>query len=617
MTNGIRKNQTPHEGKIHNQEPNADLKEKVLKYFRNNSQAMDSVDGIARFWVQEDRSLVERCLSDLHTQGLLEGKYVAGTLFYCLPHSSSQPGSPRGKPHTIPKALETEVFGKILVVEDDTSVRKFLVDALTGAGHSVAAVENGEYAIKKIGSETFDLVVTDVVMPGISGLEVLKTVKRNRSGTEVIVISAHATVDIAIQALRRGAYDFLTKPLDDLECLYRAVERALEKKRLEADNRLLVNHLEERNVELKNTVSRLSALNEIGQTVTGLFDLDELFESLARIVAQHLQASRVSVLVSEPDGKTMQLVAAVGITKREAFESQVKVGEGIAGRVASSQEPLLVQDIEKTEFKSQGNGTNYKTPSFMIAPMMVNYPIRYQRKRVGVINVSDKRSGEPFDDQDLEFLSTLSSQVAIAIEHAQLIHEMEDGYLAALVTLIQAAENSHPASSGHSRRVMEMAGSVGQLMGLSRARIRLLVRAAALHEVGRLSVSSGEGENGNGARKVCEEWDLDAVVAAESILAPINTLQRVRDILLHSASSFDATKFILGVSRSAHPLESRILATCDEFVRLTAGREQEPGKSLRALEAIRIQIGRNHDPEVVTALYQVVESNPPDQGGVE
>ena len=607
MTNGNRRNPTSLEGEIRHQEPNADLKEKVLNYFRHNSQAMDSVDGIARFWVQEDRSLVERCLSDLHTQGLLKGKYVAGTLFYCLPHRLSQPGSPQGKPHTISNALETEVFGKILVVEDDTSVRKFLVDALTEVGHSVAAVETGEYAIKKIRSETFDLVVTDVVMPGISGLEVLEAVKRNSSETEVIVISAHATVDIAIKALRRGAYDFLTKPLNDLEFLYRAVERVLEKKRLAADNRLLVTHIEERNVELKNTVSRLSALNEIGQTVTGLFDLDELFESLARIVAQHLQASRVSVLVSEPDSDTMQLVAAVGITKREAFESRVKVGEGISGRVASSQEPLLVQDIEKTEFKSLGRGTNYKTPSFMIAPMMVTYPIRYQRKSVGVINVSDKRSGEPFDDQDLEFLSTLSSQVAIAIEHAQLIHEMEDGYLAALVALIQAAENSHPASSGHSKRVMEMAGSVGQLMGLSESRIRLLVRAAALHEVGRLSVSSGEGENGNGARKVCEEWDLDAVVAAESILAPINTLQRVRNILLHSANSFDAQKFILGASRSANPLESRILATCDEFVRLTAGREQEPGKSLRAMEAIRIQIGRNHDPEVVTALYQVVE----------
>ena len=164
-------------------------------------------------------------------------------------------------------------------------------------------------------------------------------------------------------------------------------------------------------------MASLGAINEIGKTVTGLFDLNELYDSVVRIVAEHLQARRVSIFVCELDSEIMTLVASAGITKQEALESRVQVGEGIAGRVAASQEPLLVEDIEKTELKSLRRGTGYRTPSFLIAPLRVPHPIRYQRKRVGVINACDKRSGDPFNQQDLEFLSTLSSQVAVAIEH--------------------------------------------------------------------------------------------------------------------------------------------------------------------------------------------------------
>ncbi len=315
---------------------------------------------------------------------------------------------------------QAEVRGRILIVDDDPSVRKFLMEALAEAGHSVALAEDGEQAIAKIRAEAFDLVVTDIVMSQISGWDVLQAVKRDCPATEVILMTAHASIDNAIQALREGAYDFLTKPLQDLELFCRVVERALEKRRLETENRLLVEKFQTRNVELRETVASLGAINEIGKTVTGLFDLNELYDSVVRIVAEHLQARRVSIFVCEPDSETMTLVASAGVTKQEALESRVQVGKGIAGRVAASQEPLLVEDIDRTELKSLRRGTGYRTPSFLIAPLRVPHPIRYQRKRVGVINACDKRSGDPFNEQDLEFVSTLSSQVAVAIEHARL-----------------------------------------------------------------------------------------------------------------------------------------------------------------------------------------------------
>jgi response regulator RpfG family c-di-GMP phosphodiesterase len=579
-----------------------DIAERVLAYFQRNSQAMDSVQGIARFWLHEDHAVVERCLGELHDRGLLARRNIAGTDFYSLPQSASPdtvPAAEAGAP-----ALER---GRILVIDDDAGVRKFLVAALTERGHEVKAAEGGEEGLAEFSRGRFDLVVTDVKMPGISGLEVVREVKRRDPAVEVIVVTAFATLETAIRALRNGSYDLITKPIEDLESLFRVVERALEKRRLSAENRLLVKNLTARNVELKENVARLAAVNEIGLATTGMHDLDELYASLARLVSQHLKARRVSVLVADGDADMMRLAGSVGIAEEVALACRVKIGEGIAGQVAASQKPLLVEDIGKTSLRGR-NGAKYSTASFMITPLSVSYPIRYQRRRVGVINVSDKHSGDPFNEQDLEFLSTLASQVAVAIENARLVREMEDGYFAAMVSLIQASEDARPETRDHSMRVAELAVEVGRVLGLSGARLQSLARAAALHEIGRLA-ARGTRRRPEARPGVAPSWTSEAVMAAEKVLAPIASLRGAREIILRSADWYDATPLPFGSERPAGVLESRIFAACEEFVRLAPANGADPAARQAALETLRKLSGRKHDPEVVEALGRLVEGS--------
>jgi response regulator RpfG family c-di-GMP phosphodiesterase len=629
-----------------------DIAQRVLGYFSRNSEAMDSVEGIARFWVREDRAAVERCLADLHARGLLERRVIAGTDFYSLARERFQP-APSGSgpaagataPHgagagggaapygaaasgedaagavgadgsgeaagAMPVAPQAVVpssgkRGRVLVVDDDPGVRRFLVEALTEAGHSVAAAEDGERAIEIFRSHPCDVVVSDVRMGRVSGLDVLRAVKEHSPTTEVIILTAHATLDTAVTAMRHGAYDLITKPLADLETLDRLVRRALEKQRLSVENRLLVDNLQARNLELKETVARLAAVNEIGKATTGLLDMNELYDSLVRLVAQHLKARRVSVLISVPDSDTMTLAASVGIPEHEAQNTRVKVGEGIAGRVAASQSPLLVRDIEQTSLKAFRTGGKYTTASFMITPLNVSYPIRYQRRRVGVINVSDKHSGDPFTEQDLEFLSTLSSQVAVAIENARLVREMENGYLGAVVALIQAAEDARPESRGHSRTVVELAAAVGRAVGLPDPRVELLARAAALHEVGRLAVRPERDARGREPAASPPAWTPEAVMATERVLAPIASLRAARDIILRSADPLEPATSPIGAERPGIPVESRILAICEEFALQGGAGGADADAARRALEAVRRKAGSRQDLEVVQALARVV-----------
>ncbi len=127
---------------------------------------------------------------------------------------------------------------KILVVDDEKSLREVLSIMLKRAGYAVTEAADGEEAIAHIGKDIFDLVITDLRMPKADGMDVLKAVKSASPDTVVLVITAFATADSAVEAMKQGAYDYLTKPfqVDEVQLIIR---NALEKRRLSTENVLL------------------------------------------------------------------------------------------------------------------------------------------------------------------------------------------------------------------------------------------------------------------------------------------------------------------------------------------------------------------------------------------
>jgi len=115
----------------------------------------------------------------------------------------------------------------ILVVDDDKSVRTTFSSVLRKEGYRVTAVQNGYEAIKAIAEESFDLALVDLRMPGLDGIEVLKKIKTRRPQTRVIIFTGYGSVTTAVEAMRKGATDYLNKPFSPHE-LKAGVEKALE-----------------------------------------------------------------------------------------------------------------------------------------------------------------------------------------------------------------------------------------------------------------------------------------------------------------------------------------------------------------------------------------------------
>ncbi len=133
----------------------------------------------------------------------------------------------------------------ILVVDDEPDITSLLTAMLTQEGYRVETASNGDEGIHRFRVVCPDLVITDIRMPVKSGLELLKTVREEASDVEVIVLTGHGDQSTAIEALRRGAFDYFLKPLENMDELIDSVEKALDKLELERANRSQIKQLEE------------------------------------------------------------------------------------------------------------------------------------------------------------------------------------------------------------------------------------------------------------------------------------------------------------------------------------------------------------------------------------
>ncbi|HEY3309517.1 MAG TPA: sigma-54 dependent transcriptional regulator [Desulfuromonadaceae bacterium] len=161
---------------------------------------------------------------------------------------------------------------KILIIDDDASLRRVLEYNLQQAGYDVIAAASGEEGLSLFAEEKPALVITDMKMPGISGLEVLAGIKESSPETLVIIITAFGTVDVAVEAMKVGAYDYITKPFNRDE-LRLTVSKALQFNGLAEENRRLKDELTDRS-DFHTLIGSSSGMEKVFQVVRKVADSD-------------------------------------------------------------------------------------------------------------------------------------------------------------------------------------------------------------------------------------------------------------------------------------------------------------------------------------------------------
>ncbi len=150
---------------------------------------------------------------------------------------------------------------KILLIEDERPSREALLLLLKGASFTIKGSGSGTEGLQLMKSERFDIVITDLFLPDINGLDILKKVKDASPSTEVILITGHASAETAVKAMKEGAYDYITKPLN-IEELRIIIDKAVEKHRLVNENVYLKEQLRDR-YEFANIIGNSEAMQQV------------------------------------------------------------------------------------------------------------------------------------------------------------------------------------------------------------------------------------------------------------------------------------------------------------------------------------------------------------------
>lgn len=292
----------------------------------------------------------------------------------------------------------SEARGKILIVDDEESIRTLISRRLMADGYDCTLACNGEEALKTASAQDFDLVLSDIKMPGISGIEVLSQIVAEHPDTGVVMISAVADTQTAVEAMKLGAYDYVTKPFE-LDALSTRVEKALERKNL---------ILENRDYKLRDAQEALQ-------------DSRKVFQGIS-------EATQDAIIMLDSDGKATYWNKAA--ERMFGYTSQEIVGQDLHAAIAPPQYREAFQKaMGRFKLDGQGDavgktlevtGLRRDGREFPVELSLSTVSIRGEWNAVGIVrDVTERRQAEGELRKYKEHLEELVAQRTAELESSQ------------------------------------------------------------------------------------------------------------------------------------------------------------------------------------------------------
>lgn len=475
---------------------------------------------------------------------------------------------------------------RVLVVDDEKTILELGRRFLASEGFDVEIASQGMQAMKLLEQAPYEILLTDIRMPGMSGLELMKAAKSLRPELIMVVITGHGTITTAIESLKMGAMGFILKPFTRQE-LVSAIHNALDKFRLRQEN-----------IRMKS----LMPLFQVSQQLMMQTDLTQLMNLVVELIKKEIKVDRASIMLLNEKTGELTVKATTGFENLNENKLKKSVGKGIAGLAVEKKEPIFVQGGVEENPTIKDLLDDQKVASGLSVPIMI------RKKVIGVLNLSKFNRGQPLGESDLGLISIFCGQVAVAIENARLYRDIRNSYLRTLQALVAAIEIKDQFSKGHSSGVAKYAAVIGKEMQLSKGQIQDLIIAAILHDIGK--IGSSDDILKKGSRLSESEFELMKAHPGNAlkILETIGLSQEILSSILHHHEWWDGSGYPKGLSGEEIPLFSRIIAVADTLDAMTTPRPYQQKVTLaEAREEIRRYREKQFDPTLVDLLMRFDE----------
>ncbi len=304
----------------------------------------------------------------------------------------------------------------VLVADDRIDNIDFLRQyVLEPNGYKVKVATDGSQALRIALKEDVDLVISDLVMPNMNGLELMEMLHKAGKTIPTILMTFHGSEETAVNAFRLGARDYIIKPFT-VEEMVEAIDRALAEARLRRERDELTRHLLQVNRQLEQHVKELRILYGLGRSVTSLLDLELVLNRVVEAAVYLTGAEEGSLMLIDEESGDLYMRAARGMGEKHARGFRVRVEDSIAGRVLRTGEPIMLGG------KRPDNIYKVKTDYFVKS--LLNVPLKVGDEVIGVLAVNNRDTARPFSPRHLRMLTALSDYASIAIYNARLYQDL-------------------------------------------------------------------------------------------------------------------------------------------------------------------------------------------------
>ncbi len=357
---------------------------------------------------------------------------------------------------------------RVLVVDDERVIREILADFLTLEGFSVRTAEDGSAALTELSKHHYDVVISDLKMPKMGGLELLGEIRRNSPGTITVIMTGFGTVDTAIDAMKRGAFDYVLKPFKGEEVVY-TIQRALDKRRLDAEN-----------LRLKEALS----LYKVSEAISQSLSLEEVLGTVKDAAVHDVHADVCCVMLDDPEtgwfertrGQSESFVRPEGLASDATLVEPDGASFGEFFREAGV---LLVHGPRaRTYFRSVSEGVTVHS--------LAAVPLRVRGRLIGVIVAASLTASLRFDEGQRKLLAMVGSRAAAAIENARLYEDLKATFNQTIQGLARAIDKMDRYTAGHSDRVAAYAEILARRVQLPPDVVEVVRQAALMHDIGKI-----------------------------------------------------------------------------------------------------------------------------------
>jgi len=496
---------------------------------------------------------------------------------------------------------------RILIAEDSAQMREVLNTYLTAQGFEVCEAADGLEAVKALENLNFDLIISDIKMPGIDGLALLKRAKEITPASPFVLITGFPNLDDAVEAMRFGAVDYLTKPFrfSQIDVL---VEKFVRLDRPGNGTRDLSTTKGKKvigklNEKLKRKIRELSKLYYISESISAMMDEETLFEQVVKIALQVTQATSAYLLFQDGDSGTFYIKAAYGVDLETIIPEETRVEGKVLKHISHASAPIMSegQQVLQVFF----GASQRELRSFLLAPLSV------KNKLFGAIVVCHDNHDMKFSKDDRLILTVLGRKITLALENFILYQTLYMHFVNTLKALVASVEAKDHYTERHSQRVTQMAKKVAAFMGCSAVQIESLEFAGLLHDIGKIGVSELILQKIEPLTQ--EEWlhIRKHPEVGETIVKSLQIFPLECEIIRHHHERWDGTGYPDGLSGDRIPFLARILAVADAFDAIISNRPYRSGKSFEeGLAELKHCRKTQFDPEVVDAFINLFHSDP-------